>query len=190
MRRSTTRATLSARLPLTLRILCGWQRASTGWSKTASTAERSVLAPSRTHRIGRVTSKPRSRRPTNSSVTKVAFSVSPSTTAKGCSGAVDVDAEGDYTAVTCEMDPSTSRRRDRDPTVTPHQLGQRRLGCGHEAPRDRRARGPSTARGHGRSDGFEGGGWTPWPAFAPWPFDRAPRSRRPVRLGLTADETT
>ena len=34
--------------------------------------------------IGRVTSRPRSRRPTSRSVTRVAFSVEPSTTASGC----------------------------------------------------------------------------------------------------------
>jgi hypothetical protein len=51
-------------LSRTLRSLCCWQLASTGWSTTSSTARRSALAPSSTHRIGRVGSRPRSRSPT------------------------------------------------------------------------------------------------------------------------------
>ena len=44
----------------------------------------SALAPSRTKRVGLVTSSPRSRRPTKRRLTTVAFSVSPSTNARGC----------------------------------------------------------------------------------------------------------
>ena len=56
----------------------------TGWSNTSTTARCSALDPSRTARTGRVTSRPRSRSPTHSSVTRVAFSVEPSTSANGC----------------------------------------------------------------------------------------------------------
>ena len=44
----------------------------------------SALAPSSTQRIGFVTQSPRSRSPTNRSVTRVELSVSSSTTPKGC----------------------------------------------------------------------------------------------------------
>ena len=56
----------------------------TGWSNTSRTARASAFDPSITTRTGRVTSRPRSRSPTISSVTRVAFSVEPSTSANGC----------------------------------------------------------------------------------------------------------
>ena len=51
---------------------------------TSRTAADKTLAPSRTARIGVVTSRPRSRSPTSRPRTRVVFSVDPSTTASGC----------------------------------------------------------------------------------------------------------
>jgi len=60
------------------------QRAITGRSNTSTTARRSAFDPSSTAKIGLVTSRPCSRSPTISSVTRVAFSVEPSTSDNGC----------------------------------------------------------------------------------------------------------
>ena len=54
-----------------------------GWSNTSLTARDRALEPSSTARTGRVTSRPRSRRPTIRDVTRVAFSVEPSSMASG-----------------------------------------------------------------------------------------------------------
>ena len=54
-----------------------------GWPKTLLTALDRALAPSSTARTGLVTSRPRSRSPVIRSVTRVAFSVEPSSTASG-----------------------------------------------------------------------------------------------------------
>jgi hypothetical protein len=53
-------------------------------------------------------------------------------------GALNVDAEGHYTAVTCEMDPVEHQGDEIEPgEILGHQLGQSGLGRGHEPPGDR-----------------------------------------------------
>jgi len=74
----------SGRWSATFLILWSWQRPITGRSNTSSTARRSAFDPSSTAKTGRVTSRPRSRNPTISSVTSAAFSVEPSTSDNGC----------------------------------------------------------------------------------------------------------
>ena len=80
---STAPQTPAGRHVDSLRLLWSWQRWMTGWSNTSRTARRSALAPSITTRMGRVTSKPRSRSPVSRSVTTMAFSVAPSTSPAG-----------------------------------------------------------------------------------------------------------
>ncbi|QHE73968.1 hypothetical protein GFS60_07643 (plasmid) [Rhodococcus sp. WAY2] len=98
----------------TFRILCSWQRGMTGRSSTSRTALRRALDPSRPTSIGRVTSRPRSRRSTSRAVTSVAFSVEPSTSANGCLP-VEVDAEGDGTAGLGDVDPVDHQRDQVEP---------------------------------------------------------------------------
>src|ERR1019366_8216425 len=86
-------------------ILCCWRRWNSGLSNTSFTARDSAFAPSRTASTGLVTSRPRSRSPVIRSVTRVAFSVEPSSIASGVLGPVDVDAQGDHAGVLAEVHP-------------------------------------------------------------------------------------
>ena len=59
---------------------------------------------------------------------------------EGVLHSLDVDADRHHTAVTCEVDPVDHEGDEIEPAqVGCHQLGQCRLGGGHEAPGDRRA---------------------------------------------------
>jgi len=89
-----------------------------------------------------VTSRPRPRSPTHSSVTRVVFSVDPSTSANGCLTGVDVDPEGDHTARLREVHSVDHQRDQVQPgQVRTQQVGQGRLGHLHEPARDRGPRG-------------------------------------------------
>ena len=98
------------------------------------------LGPVEPARIGRVTSRPRSRSPTISSVTRVAFSVEPSTSANGCLAPSMSMPEGDHAGVLAEVHPVDHERDQVQPgQVRGQQLGQRGLGLGDEPARHRRA---------------------------------------------------
>ena len=88
-----------------------------------------------------MTSRPRSRSPTISSVTRVAFSVEPSTSDNGCLIPSMSMPEGDHAGVLAEVHPVDHQRHQVQPgQVRGQQLGQRGLGRRDEPPRHRRAR--------------------------------------------------
>ena len=124
----------SGRWSCTFLILWSWQRPITGRSNTSKTARRSAFDPSSTARIGRVTSSPRSRSPTISSVTSVVFSVDPSTSDSGVFRAVDADAQCHHAAVLAEVHPvDHERHKIQRREVRGEQLGQGGLGLGDES---------------------------------------------------------
>ena len=83
--------------------------------------------------IGRVTSRPRSRRSTSSSVTRVAFSVEPSTSASGCLIPSMSMPERHDAARLGEVHPVDHQRDQVQPgQIRGEQLGQRGLGHRHE----------------------------------------------------------
>jgi hypothetical protein len=81
-----------------------------GWSNTSNTARRSALAPSSTTRIGRVTSKPRSRRPASRSRTHRGVLGRALGQGERDLGAVDGDAERDHAGVVGDADPVDQER--------------------------------------------------------------------------------
>ena len=94
-------------------------------------ARRSALAPSMTHRIGRVVSRPRSRKPTSSSRAKVVFSVEPSTRASGCLVPSRAMPKATTQVCSAKWTPSTSRQtRSRLGQIRGQQLGQGGVGHG------------------------------------------------------------
>src|SRR5262249_22756820 len=115
-----------------------------GLSKTSLTALVRALAPSRTARIGLVTSRPRSRSPVIRPVTRVAVSVEPSSTARGGFVPSVPVPRGPTPGGSPKGTPSTlhgTRVRVTEPAG--HQLRRRGLGRGDEPARHRRL-----ARGH------------------------------------------
>ena len=158
----------------------------TGWSNTSSTARRSALAPSSTARTGRVVSRP--------AVAEVDDQVGDEggvlrgsfDQAEGMLGPVDPDAEGDDAQVPGEVDAVDHQRHQIEARqVRGQQLGERRLGRGHEPARHRRLRRRRRLRLDRRRRPVPGrpgsGGSTAWPASAPSPSAPAAPSRRTAR---------
>jgi hypothetical protein len=88
----------------------------------------------------------------------VAFSVSPSSSARGVLVPVDVDAEGHHTAVTCEVDPVDHEGDEVEVAqICCHQLRQCGLGGCHEATGHRRLGGGAALRLHSCAYWLEAG---------------------------------
>ena len=89
--------------------------------------------------MGRVTSRPRSRSPVIRSVTRVAFSVEPSSSASGCLAPSMPMPSATTQVCSPKCTPSTmNATRSRSSRPAAHQLGQRGLGRGDEPARHRR----------------------------------------------------
>ena len=131
-----------------------------------------------------MTSRPRSRRPTISSVARVAFSVEPSTSANGCLTPSISMPSATTQVCSPKCTPSTMNATRSNGQVGAHQLRERGLGRRDEPPRHRRSR----RRGRGLlgagADRFQPGRVVPGRQLAsicPAPSARAPRCPRTAR---------
>ena len=134
------------------------QRWTTGWSNTWVTARRRALAPSITTSSGRVTSSPRSRRPTSRSPTTVAFSVAPSASPNGTLVPSMVMPSATTPAVLGHSDAVHHEGDQVQPgEVGGQQLGQGMLGSGHEPAENRRLGGARRGLLNADPDWFQAG---------------------------------
>jgi hypothetical protein len=125
----------------------GWRG---GWWPTdlAEGARRRASAPSRTHTIGRVTSRPRSRRPTTWSVTRRRSGWSPRP-AQRMLGPIQADPHRHHAAVLPDVDPSTIRQAAAGSSPEPSAAGTR--GRWTATRRPPRVTEPARGRGAPRS---------------------------------------
>jgi len=125
-----------------LQALWSFKRWMTEWSNTWVTARRSALAPSSTTRIGRVTSRPRSRSPSSRSPTTVAFWVAPSARASGTLVPSGVMPSATTQQCSATRMPSTNSATRSSRSGPGRAARPGRARCGHEPTRDRRLRLP------------------------------------------------
>ena len=138
-----------------------------------------------------MTSRPRSRSPTISSVTRVAFSVDPSTSDNGCFDPVDVDPEGDHAGVLPEVHPIHHERHQ----IQRSEVRGEQLRPGRSRSGRRTAVTPPSARWRSRparcglrpAPARPGSAGSTGPrASAPAPSDPAPRCRRTAHRPVPA----